>query len=173
MTNKTQAIAQLKNVLDGWEVLLASLSETQITACALPEGLSIKDVIAHLRTWQALSIERLESALQGKAPRYSGWPAGIDPDDETQRDRINAWILENHKDWPWPDVHRLWLAGFHRFVDLAGRFREEELTDPGKVPWLHGWTLMDVLTGSYEHHQADHLETLQAWLKEHPGALDA
>jgi hypothetical protein len=172
MPDKTTAILQLRNTLHNWEVLLARLNEAQITARKLPAGLSIQDTLAHLRAWQALSIERLEAALHGTVPTYAGWPKGIDPDDEQHRDRVNDWILENHRDWPWAAVHRLWLVGFHRFIDLAGRIPETELLDPAKVPWLRGYTLMDGLTGSYEHHQVDHLEPILAWLKEHPHGLD-
>ena len=171
MISKHSAIQQLKDVLDRWGHLLAGLNESQITARNLPDDLSVKDNIAHLRTWQARSIERLEAALNDRVAAFAGWPQGIDPDDEDHTDRINAWILENHRDWPWPDVHRLWFAGFHRFIDLAERIPESELTDPARVPWLRGQTLMDVLLGSYEHHHVDHLEPLLAWLKEHPHGL--
>ena len=173
MTDKAQAISQLKDVLRRWEGLLATLSEAQISAGILSDGQSIKDNIAHLRAWQALSIERLECALRGVAPAYAGWPKGIDPDADENRDRINAWILENHRDWPWAVVHRQWLAGFHRFIDLAQRIPEKDLKDKTKYPWLGGWALMDVLTGSHEHHLIDHLEPAVAWLTDHLHGLGA
>ena len=51
MNDKTQMLAALRQEFDRWEALLAGLSEAQITAPDLPSGLSIKDVIAHLRAW--------------------------------------------------------------------------------------------------------------------------
>ena len=167
MTQKEKAVSQLKDVFSRWEGLLATLSEPQISAGLLSDGQSIKDNIAHLRAWQALSIERVECALRGSVPTYAGWPKGIDPDAEENRDRINAWIRENHHDWPWAYVRRQWLAGFHRFIDLAQKIPETDLDDKRKYPWLGGYSLLDVLTGSYEHHLVDHLEPAVAWLRKH------
>ena len=54
-------------MFDRWELLLASLSEKQLTDSNLPSNLSVKDVIAHLWAWQQLSVARAEAALHGQA----------------------------------------------------------------------------------------------------------
>src|SRR4030067_519964 len=90
------------------EHLLASLSEEQITAPHLPSNLSIKDVMAHLRAWQQVSIARLEAAQLNKEPVFPNWLSGLDPESEEDRDRFNARIYETYRQQPWSRVHQDW-----------------------------------------------------------------
>jgi hypothetical protein len=148
----------LNDVSRRWEELLASLSEDQIDA-PQPDGLSIKDVVAHLRAWQVVSITRLEAAQSGGEPMYPDWFAGLDPDVEEHTDVFNARIYDAHHRQPWSRVYTDWRDGFRRFLELAESIPEEELLAAGRYPWLSGYALSDVLEGSYEHH-VEHLEEL-------------
>ena len=56
MNDKKQILTILKEEFNRWEELVAGMSEEQITAPHLPSNLSIKDVIAHLRAWQQVSM---------------------------------------------------------------------------------------------------------------------
>ncbi len=167
--DKPQILNMLREELDRWEELLAGLSEEYITNPQLPSGLSIKDVITHLWAWQARSIARLEAAVEGREPRYPEWPAELDPETEDV-DKLNDWIFETYRDKPWPEVYRNWKDGFQRFLELGQAIPEDDLFDTEKYDWLDGYSLADVLLGSYEHHHDEHLETLQAWLGDH-GAM--
>jgi hypothetical protein len=167
MGDKTQIITMLKEEFDRWEVLLAGLDETQITAPHLPENLSIKDVVAHLRAWQQVSIARLEAAQLHKEPVFPDWLGGSDPESEEDRDQFNARIYETYREQPWSRVYQDWRDGFLRFLKLGEEIPENELSDTEKYPWLKGYSLFAVLQGSYEHHHDDHLEPLLAWLRQH------
>ena len=70
MNDKKQILTMLKEEFNRWENLLGGMSEEQITAPHLPSNLSIKDVIAHLRAWQQVSVARLEAALHNQQPAY-------------------------------------------------------------------------------------------------------
>jgi hypothetical protein len=50
--DKQQILAALREEFRGWQEVLAGMSEEEITTPHLPAGLSVKDVIAHLRAWQ-------------------------------------------------------------------------------------------------------------------------
>jgi hypothetical protein len=52
LKTKKQILSLLKDELNRWEEIIASLSEEQITASQLHANFSIKDVIAHLMAWQ-------------------------------------------------------------------------------------------------------------------------
>lgn len=170
MNDKRQILATLRAEFDRWEELLASLPEKQIAAPRLPGSLSIKDVVAHLWAWQQLSIARLEAALYGREPEFHLWPSELDPDSEDDIDQINAWIHRAYRDKAWPLVHGHWREGFLRFLELGEAIPEGHFYDPEKYPWLRGYPLVAVLTGSLEHHHDDHLEPLRAWI--HQRGLD-
>jgi hypothetical protein len=167
MSDKQQHLTQLTTVFNRWEALLSRLSEEELTAPQLPEQLSIKDVIGHLRAWQQVSIARMAAAQRNQEPVMPGWLAGLDPESEEDREQFNATIYATYQHQPWSQVHGVWRDGFLRFLKLAEELPEADLVDTKKYPWLNGYALVDVLQGSYEHHLVDHLEPLLAWLSAH------
>ena len=162
MNDKQQILATLSAEFQHWEERLASLSEEQITTPHLTSNLSIKDVVAHLRAWQQVSIARLEAAQLNQAPVLPNWLAGLDPESEGNTDQFNARIYETYREQPWSRVHQAWREGFLRFLKLGEEIPENDLTDAEKYPWLNGYSLMAVLQGSYEHHHDDHFGSLLA-----------
>lgn len=157
MDEKARALADLRDIFDRWKALTMRLREPELVA-PLHGGLSVKDIIAHLRAWQTVSIARLEAGQRGGAPLYPPW-AGSDPDAEAARTDQNARIQEMYRNQPWAAVWREWRAGFLRFMALAEAIPAADLADATRYPWLDGYTLLDVLRGSYEHHR-EHLEEL-------------
>jgi hypothetical protein len=168
MTDKQGMLNALREELGRWEVLLAGLSDEQISAPQLPENWSIKDVIAHLRAWQQRSIARLEAALLDRAPEYPPWPEQFDPEVEGEPHDLNAWLYAQNRDRPWPNVHRDWSEGFRRFLELGAAIPEDDLLETGRYTWLEGYALLAVLQGSYEHHRehAEYLEPVIARLRQ-------
>jgi hypothetical protein len=166
MSDKLELIALLRDEFNRWEVLLAGLSAAQRAAPLHPSHFTVKDTLAHLRAWQQRSIARLEAALEDREPRFSQWPADLDPEPEGEPDDLNAWIYEQNRDRPWATVYAEWRAGFQRLIELAEATPEPNLLEPGRYPWLEGHPLSLVLTASVEHHRVEHREPLQAWLRE-------
>lgn len=164
MDDKDQILSTIKEEYDSWQGLLASLSEEQITARELPDGHSIKDVMAHLMAWQQRSIERLQAALEDREPHFAGWPTDLAPESHEDLDKVNAWIHEKYRDHSWNQVYRAWRDGYLRFIELGKAISEEDLFSRDKCPWLVGYTIADVLVHSYLHHHEEHLEPLQARL---------
>jgi hypothetical protein len=165
VNDKAQITTALRKEFNRWEELLAGLREEQITAPHLPSNLSIKDVIAHLRAWQQVSIARLEAALLNREPEFPKWLAGLDPESEDNRDKYNDWIYQAYREQPWSSVHRVWKEGFLRFLELAETIPEKDLLEIGRYPWLKEYALSAVLLGSCEHHE-EHLEPLLVLLRQ-------
>jgi hypothetical protein len=64
----------------------------------------------------------------------------------------------------WLDVYREWSERFKHIVEIANAIPENYLLESGKYPWLAGYPLSAVLTGTLEHHQ-EHFEGLQLLLE--------
>jgi hypothetical protein len=92
MSDKSQLSTALRAEFNRWEGLLASLKEEQITTPLPSSDWSIKDVVAHLRAWQQVSIAPLQAALLNKEPELPEWLAGLDPESEVCRDEYNERI---------------------------------------------------------------------------------
>lgn len=166
MSMKDHLISALREQVQQWEALLSRLDEGFTSAPLLPSQWTVKDVVAHLKTWQTRSIARCEAALQDREPDFPEWLAGIDPDLGENVNQANAWIYETHRNLPWSEVYQAWLHGYQRFIDLAGQFSEQDLLDSSRYSWLQRVPLANVLLASYDHHQ-EHYEKLLAWLQGH------
>ncbi len=164
MSMKQHLIDAVREEYDAWEELLSGLSQKQITAPDLPNGWSVKDVVAHIRAWQMRSVARFEAAAQNREPEYPKWPGSQDPDSEDSPDATNAWIYETYRNYRWPDLYDEWSKQFLHLIELVREVPERELLDSSKYKWMNGYALADVLLGTYDHHQ-EHLEKLQEWLK--------
>ncbi len=167
MNDKSQMVAMLDEEFHRWEAVLAGMSDAQATAPLLPSDWSIKDVLAHLRAWQQVSIARLEAALDNTEPELPIWLAGLPPDSDEYIEKFNDWIYQAYRERPWANVYQVWREGFLHFLELAQAIPEQDLLEAGRYPWLEGNPLIAVLGGSYNHHHDEHLEPLLVWLREH------
>ena len=162
-----EILEKLRDERDRWEGLLSGLDADDIAASRLPNGWSIKDLVAHLMAWQQVTLARLEAARQGASPVLPGWLAGGDPESDDDVHRFNARILEAYRERSWPQVHEAWRDGFSRVLALAEEIPADDLVRPGRYPWLDGGSLVTVLHGTFDHHHDDHLGPLLRWTLEH------
>lgn len=170
MTRKREEIlTKLNEEFEQWEERLSSLSEEEITTSRLPNGWSIKDLMAHLMAWQQVTTARLEAAQRNTSPVYPEWLAGANPESEEELHQFNARIFEAHQERPWSHVHQEWRTGFLSVVELGQEVPEDDLIEAGRYPWLDGSPLIAVLQGTYEHHHVDHLGVLLTWIDGHRG----
>jgi hypothetical protein len=132
MNDKIEILATLKEEFNRWEELLNSLSETQLTTPLTPSHWTPKDVVAHLRAWQQVSIAKLDAALLKTKPVYPDWYPGEHPAAGADTDNVNAQIYELYRDQDWSHVHQIWRDGFLRFMTLAEAIPEKELFETGK-----------------------------------------
>lgn len=163
MYMKTHLLAALREEFDHWERVLAGLEEAQITAIPQPGELSLKDEIVHLWAWQQRSIARMTAALTNTEPKMPSWLPDVAPESEENTDQINAHIYATFRERGWTEVYQQWRTGFLHFLTISEQIPEPALLDSSRYGWLGGYSLADVLLGSYDHHQ-EHLDKLLAQL---------
>ena len=165
MADKTQHIAKLRDEFNRWEALLAGLTEAQITDPKLDATWAIKDVIAHLWSWQLRTIARIEAAVENHEPVFTDWPKNLDPEVRGQPHQLNAWLYEANRDKPWSQVYGDWKANFRHLIELAEAIPESDLLAEGRYSWLDDMSLAFILQASQEHH-TEHYEWLTRHLKQ-------
>lgn len=161
MYMKTHILAALREEFDHWERTLAGLSGAEIDSLSSVNALSVKDEIAHLMAWQQRSIARLEAGLHNREPQMPQWLPGVSPESEENTDQINAHIYRAFHSLSWAEVHQQWHSGFTRLLELGAALPEPTLLDSSRFAWMGGYSLADVLLGTYDHHQ-EHLDKLLA-----------
>ena len=168
MTDKQHIVDELAEVLNRWQMLLASLSEEQIHTPLLPSTWTVKDVVAHLWSWQQASVARAEAAVQDRQPAYPRWWQILGPDPDEDVDRTNAWLYEASRGNPWQVVYDDWKSQFMHYLELLQQVPEGDFLQPGHFTWMGKYALADSANGSLEHHR-EHYDDLTAWLREHGG----
>jgi hypothetical protein len=166
MEQKQHILDDLTDMFNRWQDLLVSLSEEQIYTPLEPSSWTVKDVVAHLWSWQQASVARLQAALLDKEPDYPAWWVQRAPDPEEDVDGTNELLFELSKDKPWQQVYADWKAQFMRFLELTGRISERDFSQAGRFPWMGKYAIADSSNGSLDHHR-EHYSTLTTWLRVH------
>ena len=172
MTDRFNILSNLSEIFNLWQELLGSLSEKQIEQPLRPSSWTIKDVIAHLWSWQQASLARAEAALNDISPHYPDWWDACGPDPNEDVDRTNAFLYAACRDKSWTDVYTDWKKQFQQYLELLRIIPESDLLEQGRFVWMGNYALADSANGSWDHHQ-EHYEITRTWLEEHEGLEDS
>jgi hypothetical protein len=117
--------AQLLERLEAaWQAFLASyagLPAARLTEPGVAGDWSVKDVIAHVTTWEQEALAHLPTILAGGAPpRYAAQYGGLDA--------FNALMAARWRDLSLPDVLRRQDETHRRLLEFIERAPDEQLT---------------------------------------------
>ncbi len=115
----------LKRFDKAWETLKASytgLSDSELMEPGVTAAWSIRDIIAHVTSWEEESLTHLPLILAGgKPPRYSVTYGGIDA--------FNARTTEQRRNLPLSDVLRRRDEIHRRLIDFIKSVPEDQFTE--------------------------------------------
>lgn len=133
---------------------------------------TFKEMTAHLNSWRALTVARLESASRGGGPPAHPWPAGLEEGPDI--DAINAWFSARDKDRPAAEVLAETGAQFDALAAVVTAMPAADLLTPGRFVQLGDW-MRDLPIGpallgfSFTHLHTDHEPDIRAWLRRETG----
>lgn len=142
-----------------WQDLLAK--DEKMAADYLQSGSNwtLKDILAHLTSWQEVSLARLIAARLNGTPDYPAWFPGSDPETEEDLNRINAAIYQMYEHNSLAEIKKEWEHRFSGLILVCQFLPEEDFLEPDRFAWLKGYPLLAVLEGTLEHHR-EHRDTL-------------
>ena len=98
----------------------AGLSETGLLEPGVTKAWSVRDIIAHVTTWEEEALKHLPAVLEGRTPpRYSTLYGGIDA--------FNALMTTRKSDLSLAEVLRQQAMVHDRVIELIGRAPEDQL----------------------------------------------
>ena len=114
----------LKNLDAGWTALLdsyASMTDAEMMQPGVTGEWSVKDLIAHVTSWEEEALKHLPTILEGKRPpRYSVMYGGIDA--------FNAQVMAQKQTLSLAEVLRQRDEMHRRLIDFLQHVPEEEFT---------------------------------------------
>ncbi len=156
---KTELLADMRAGHDAWQALIAQLDR----ACMLEPGVegdwSVKDVIAHVSTYEDWMAQLLEA----------GGPNIPHMTDTMSQDETNAWVFEQNRDRSLDDVLALSHRSFDRLARAVEALSPEDLVSTGKFEWARGKPVYTLIPGESYNHYLHHAPSLAAWLERTPG----
>jgi hypothetical protein len=142
-----------------WQGLLLNCKETPVDCAHNDDAWTLKDVLAHLTSWQEVTLARLVAARLKEEPEYPAWFPGADPETDEELNLVNAAIYNAHKDQSLADIKKEWELRFSEILLVCPLISEQEFIEPDRYAWLGGYPLVAVLEGTLEHHR-DHRDSI-------------
>ncbi len=156
---KAERLEKIRAEHAAFESTLAQLSQAQMIQPGVQSDWSVKDVAAHLTTWQSLVSRWLKQAARGENPdRPTDWPEGY-------IDKFNNQVYEKNKDRPLAQVLDDLRQSCDRVLSAVQLLSEDDINNPNRYSWRRGEPILNLIAGNTYEHFAEHNEAIRKWLK--------
>ena len=116
---RQQLLKRLEETWTGLKESYAGLLDAQMTEPGVTGDWSVKDLLAHVTTWEEEALRNLPPIIEGgKEPLYSAQYGGIDA--------FNAQMTERKQDLSVPEVLRQLDATHNRIVEYVQSVSEDQ-----------------------------------------------
>ena len=133
---------------------MARFDRHDLTTPLLPNGWSIKDVIAHLGAWERRMVTLYDILRAGEIPQ--------EPIDGDTMDQFNARAHEESQLLPLGIVQINELEAYQALLRIAETAPDADLFDPQRFPWTEGEPFYRFILVNTSEHYADHVPDLLA-----------
>lgn len=152
--NKQQLLKKLDRSWAALTEAYAGLSEAQLTESGVLADWSVKDILAHVTTWEEEALKYLPLILQGgKPPRYSVQYGGLDT--------FNALMTEQKRGLSLSEVMQQLEDTHRRLLDYVESAPEEAISQ--ETPFRHRLRL-----DTYSHYPI-HARMIRDWRERSAG----
>jgi hypothetical protein len=158
-TTKDELLEQMREARSTWIRVVSAIPDAVKVAPLLPNGWSVKDVIAHVAIYEHWTAEQLDAPRDQRSPFEVPGEHVLSGADELTEDAINAMIYDHFKDIALTDVMHFADRAFHDLLVAIEATPEEHLMHP--VAWADGQSPLAAIPGqSYERYH-DHLRDVR------------
>jgi hypothetical protein len=151
----------LNNIRAGRELIVAAVDRfpaEELFEQALPNGWSVKDVMAHLGWWEMRVADIYGALSRGNTPRV------VIAADEV--DKVNSWVIEEYRQRSREEVQAFEAHAYRLVLTIAETAPDADLFNPRRFSWTDGQAFFNwIVWNTYEHY-AEHLALLERRLEE-------
>jgi hypothetical protein len=139
-------IAKIENSYADIVRLYRSMPVTTVLEAGLPNGWSVKDVLAHIAAWDWRCASLLEASHGTDAPLQA----------EPEVDALNDETYREREGWGWEEVEYDFRAAHQAVLEAIRQLPAERLASD---------FVQESIAGETWEHYAEHLPDLQQWHK--------
>ena len=119
---------------------------------------SVKDIMAHIASWERLAQDRINAALTGEPLKFEI----IEGDDFV--DQLNADIFEKNKNTLLEKVEKEFRESFDEFWNQISNLDEDFLKTPLPFDWAGDLTAQVLISANTHWHYQEHADSIRKWL---------
>ena len=155
---KASLLHELRAARAEWDELLAEVGEERMTEPGAAGDWSVKDVMAHLSSYDRWFVQASEAHFRGEMPPLDG----TESMDFEQR---NLFRHQQTRDHLLAHVQAESQRVFDRLLEVVEAHSEEFLTQPQQFEGAPGPLLVwKMIEGDGYEHYRDHMRSIRAWL---------
>ena len=155
---KSLLLRELRAARAEWEALLAEAPDARMTEPGVTGDWSVKDIIAHVTSFNRWFVNASEAQFRGELPPLDG-TEGMSPEERNQfharmaREKSLAEVREENR------------RNYTRLLEVVELHSEEFLTQPQQFEGVPGTFLIWHLLkhDGYDHYR-EHMQAIRAWL---------
>ena len=155
---KSELLNWLRKEHQQWEAFLDQIGPARMDQPGVNGDWSIKDIVAHLTSWQIRNVASLYAAERSEPEPPPPWPAHLQTEDE-----INAWIYESNHGRSVSEVldesHQVFQQTLAAIEGLPDDVR---INPENRLVWLDGQCF--VAGEFFDHFHDDHEPDIRLWL---------
>lgn len=152
--NKQELIDKIERAHSEWQSLLDEVGEARMTEPGVTGDWSVKDLIAHLSSWQQRVLDRMDTDQTGTPVEMVGRDV----------DEINAALYERNRDRPLEAALADADDTYSRFLERVQGLSEQQLFEPGHFAFTKENPLYHWIAGDTFEHYDEHSATIRVWL---------
>ena len=130
MDKKNQLLELLEESHKNEARFIANLSEEERASRGTDQDWAVKDEIAHIAAWKAISSERILAFM-----------ANEEPTNYDDTDAVNNDLYHQYKEKPWQEILDFHELSFRELSEHVRLISEEDLLDGQRYEWLRGLSL--------------------------------
>ena len=155
---KAGLLHELRAARAEWDELLAEVGEERMTEPGAAGDWSVKDVMAHLSSYDRWFVQASEAHFRGEMPPLDG----TESMDFEQR---NLFRHQQTRDHLLAHVQAESQQVFDRLLEVVEAHSEEFLTQPQQFAGVPGsFLIWKMLEGDGYEHYRDHMRSIRVWL---------
>lgn len=157
-TTRAELLRDMQAGYATFEAVIAPLGETQMTTPGVNSDWSIKDIVAHIATWQARAARSLEFAARDEEPQHD-----VPVNNEEEMHAFNAATFAANRSRPLAQVLADFHASYRQLLVAVEALNEDALFDAKRFAWMEGDPLWKVVAGNTFGHYPEHITMIEEW----------
>lgn len=164
-TTKAQMLDRIKNARTPLDRLIAQMTDEQMLQPGVENKSSVKDLLAHITTWEQHLVRGLAAAVKNRVPEVYV----IDPSEPWEPgglDAVNEFIFTRNAQLPLQQVLSDFHSSLQDVLQAVDALSDHDLFDPQGLAQVFGDSTERIIGSDTFYHYPEHIQSISAWLNE-------